>query len=106
MWGRAPVTLAQLVEGGVGGDPVGPRRERGAAVEAGEPTHDRDHRLLRGVVGVATGTGDPPADGVDAVVVPAQQGVEGITVAGLGGGDERAVVGGVGRAHRAAVSRR
>ena len=92
--GRASVTLAQLVEGGVGGDPVRPRRERRAAVEAGEAAHDRDHRLLGGVVGVSTGTGDPPADRVHPVVVPAQQGVEGVTIAGLGGGDERSVVGG------------
>ncbi len=46
------------------------------AVEAVEPADDADHRLLGGVVGVAAGAGDPPAHGVDAVVVPPQQGVE------------------------------
>ena len=44
--------------------------------------------------------GDPPAHGVDAVVVAAQQGVEGGAVAGLGGGDQRGVVAPVAGGHQ------
>ena len=50
--------------------------------------HDPDQRLLGGVVGVAGGAGDPAAHGVDAVVVAAQQGIERVAVAALGGNDE------------------
>ncbi len=98
--GRPALALAQLVERGVGCDAVRPRREGGATVEAREPANDRDHRLLGGIVGVATRPHDAPADRVDAVVVAAQQRLDGAPVAGLGGGDERAVVGGLGGAHR------
>ena len=65
-----------------------PRRERRAAVEPGEAADDADHRLLGGVVGVAAGAGDAPAHRVDAVVVAAQQAVERVAVAGLGGGHQ------------------
>ncbi len=89
---RPPAAAAQLVEGGVGGDAVDPRGERRAPVEAGEAADDADHRLLGGVVGVAAGAGDAPAHGVDAVVVAAQQPVEGVAIAGLGCRHQRGVV--------------
>ena len=93
MGGRPTVALAQLVEGGIGGDPVGPRRERGPAVEARQPAHDRDHRLLGRIVGIPTRAGNSPADRVYSVVVATEQGVEGGAVAGLRSGDERPVIG-------------
>ena len=92
----AALAPAQLVERGVRGDPVRPRRELGATVEARQAPDDADHRLLGRVVGVAGRPGDAPAHGVDAVVVAAQQLVEGAPVAGLRGGDEVAVLGGRG----------
>ena len=69
----SPPAAAQLVEAGVGVDAVGPRRERRAAVEAGEAAHDGDQRLLGGVGGVGVVAGDAPAQGVDPVVVDAQE---------------------------------
>lgn len=90
---RPAFAAAELVEGGVGGDPVGPRAERRSAVEAIERANDADHRVLGGVVGIAGGADDARAHGVDAVEMPAEQFVEGATVAALGGGDERLVVG-------------
>jgi hypothetical protein len=61
-------------------------------VERGEATHDPDERFLRGVVGVARGPRDPPADRVDTVDVPAEQLVECRAVARLGGRDEFTIV--------------
>ena len=57
------------------------------------PRAMRDQRLLECVLGVGLVAGQPPAQAPPAVVVAAQQRVERGPVAGLGGGDERAVVG-------------
>ena len=46
---RATTPATELVETGVGGDPVRPGRERRAAVEALESLDDGDQRLLGGV---------------------------------------------------------
>ena len=89
---RSAAAPAQLVEAGVGGDAVGPGPEAGPPVEAADAAHDGDHRLLRGVGGVGVVAGDPPAHGVDPVVVEAQQLLEGPAVAALRGRHERAVV--------------
>ena len=78
-WSPAPAP--QLVEAGVGGHPVGPGRKRRPAVEAGQAPHDGEERLLRGVGGVGVVAGDAPGQGVDAVVVLAQQLLEGRSVA-------------------------
>ena len=70
---RPATALAELVEGGVGGDAIAPGGERGSSVEAVDRPHDPDQRLLGGVVGIAGSAGDAPAHGVDPVVVAAQQ---------------------------------
>ena len=87
---RPALAAAELVEAGVGGDPVGPGRERGPAVVAVEAAGDGDQGVLGGVERVVLVAGHASADGVDAVVVAAQQGVEGRAVAGLGRLDEGA----------------
>ena len=78
-----PLAAAQLVEARVGGDPVGPGGEGGPAVEAADAADDGDQRLLGGVERVGVVAGQPAADGVDPVVVAAQQRVEGGAVARL-----------------------
>jgi hypothetical protein len=46
---------------------------------------------LRGVGGVGVVSGQATAEGVDPVVVPAEQGIEGLVVALQGGDDQRLV---------------
>jgi hypothetical protein len=89
---RSAAPAPQLVEARVGGDPVAPGGEGAAAVEAREPPDDGDQRLLGGVVGIGVVPGEAAADGVDAVLVAAQERVEGAPIAGLGGLDERRIV--------------
>ena len=83
---------AQLVETGVGRNAVGPRRERRASVEARQPAHECQERLLRGVERVGVVAGHAPAQPVQAVVVPAQQCLECRVVTRPSGGDEGDVV--------------
>ena len=74
--GKAGVGAAgpptELVEAGIGGDPVRPGTETGPTVEAIEPPDDRQQRLLCGVGGVGIVSGEAPADPVDAGIVGAQ----------------------------------
>lgn len=86
-----PPTPTELVETGVGRHPVGPCGEGGPAVEAVEVADDEYQGLLAGVLGVGVVAGQPPTDGVQTVVVAAQQGVEGVGIAGAGGGYEGGV---------------
>ena len=89
---RSSIAFSEFVEGGVGGDSIGPGTERRSAVEARKVTHDLDERFLARVVGVTTPSGDAPADGVDPVVVETQQLIERVAVTALSGGDQRTVV--------------
>ncbi len=66
---RSPRPPAQLVECGVGRDPVQPRAERGVPVEAGEAADRRDHRVLGRVGGVGVVAEQVAADREHAVVV-------------------------------------
>jgi hypothetical protein len=98
--GGSPVAAAELVEAGVGGHAVRPRAERGPAVIAGEAADDGEQRLLGGVGPVGVVAADAPAQRGQPVVVAAQEGLECVSVARLGGGDEGGVgpvVGGSGR---------
>ena len=64
--GSRPARSApRFVEGGVGGDPVAPRRELRASVEGVDAPRDREQRVLRGVervVGVARAPGGRPRE--------------------------------------------
>ena len=86
-----PGPTAELVEARVGGDPVGPGGELGASVETGEPLDDGDERFLGGVEGVRVVAGQAPTYGMDSVLVPAQQLVEGALISGLSRLDERSI---------------
>ena len=90
---RTPALAAQLVEAHVRCNAVHPGREPSASVEAGEPAHDRDERLLRGVSTVGVGARHAAAEREDAVVVPAQKRVHRGSIARLRGAHELAVVG-------------
>ena len=89
---RPPPPAAQLVEAGVGGDAVGPRAERGPAVEAAQAANHGDHRFLGGVGHVGIVAGDAPAHGMAAVVVTSKRLVEGSPIATLGCDHQFAVV--------------
>ena len=89
---RAAAPSTKLVEGRVGGYPVGPGRELGLATEAGESPDDGDEGFLGGVLAVGVIAGESSADGVDPVVVPPQQLVERTPVPGLGSLGESGVV--------------
>ena len=80
-WSPAP--SSQFVKGRVGGDPVGPGRELGLAVEAGESPNDGDERFLGGILAVSVVARETPANGVDLLVVAPQQLLEGTPVSGL-----------------------
>ena len=85
---RPPTAPPQLVEGGVGGDPVGPCGESGPAPESGESPHYGDERLLGCVHAVGVVAGEATADGVDPVMVSTKQLVESPPVASLSGVDQ------------------
>jgi len=89
---RASAASTQLVQRGVGRYPVGPGRELGFAVEAGEPPDDGNERFLGGVLPVGVVARQAPADGVDLIVVAPQQLLERMPVPRLGGPDEPGVV--------------
>jgi hypothetical protein len=74
---RAPSASTQLVEGGVGGDAVGPRGERRASVERIQIAGDRHQGVLGGVVGIGSSTEDPEADCMKTRVMATQEIVEG-----------------------------
>ena len=90
MWAATPP--AELVETGVGGDPVRPGRERRAAIEAVESLDDRDQRLLGGVESVGVVSCESATDCVDAGLMLLQKGIKGATIAALCGGDQPEIV--------------
>ena len=92
-WSGPPLPAPQLVKACVRGYPVGPGGEGGTAVEASDAACDRDERLLGSVQGVGFVACEAAADGVDAVVVTAEERVEGSAVTRLGGAHQRWVVG-------------
>ncbi len=79
----SPAASSQFIKGSVGRDPIGPSRELGLAVKAGEPFDDGDERLLGGVLPVGVVAREAPADGVDLIVVLPQQLLEGAPIPGL-----------------------
>ena len=79
----SPAAPSQFVKGSVGCDPIGPGRELGLAVKAGEPSDDGNERLLGGVLPVGVVAREAPADGVDLIVVLPQQLFEGAPISGL-----------------------
>ena len=88
---RAATPPTELVEAGVGGDPVRPGRERSAAVEAFESLDDGDQRLLGGVERAGVVSGESATDrrcGPDA----SAKGIKGAAVP-LRGGDQPEIVG-------------
>src|SRR5206468_1189514 len=89
---RPPPATAELVEARVRRYAVRPCAERGATVVARQPAHDRQQRLLRGVVRVAGVAGQPAAEPVDAVVVTAQEELERLAVTRLRGSNQGTVV--------------
>ena len=88
----SPAASSQFVKGSVGRDPVGPGRELGLAVKAGEPPDDGDERLLGGVLPVGVVAREAPADGVDLIVVLSQQLLEGAPISSLCSPRESGVV--------------
>ena len=90
---RAATPPTELVEAGVGGDPVRPGRERSAAVEAFESLDDREQRLLGGVERVGVASGESATDRVDAGLMLLQKGIKGAAVSALRGGDQPEIVG-------------
>ena len=61
-------------------------------MEAGESPDDGNERLLGGVLAVGVVAGQPPADGVDPIMVEPQQPLESTPVSGLCGPGESGVV--------------
>jgi hypothetical protein len=102
----APPAASQLVEARVRRDPVRPRAERGATVEAGQAPDDGDQGLLGRVQRVGVVPGDATAEGVYPVVVPSQQRVERASVARLGVTDELVVPDRASRLDTGSVTRR
>lgn len=89
--GPAPLA-AQLVEGGVHRDPVGPRREPAAPVEPADVAGDGDHGVLGGVVGVSVLASQAPTDGEEPVVLVVEQGLQRSPVAAGRLGGQRVLV--------------
>ena len=90
---RATTPATELVETGVGGDPVRPGRERRAAVEAIESLDDGDQRLLGGVERVGVVSGESATDRIDAGLMLLQKGIKSAAIAALRGGDQPEIVG-------------
>ena len=90
LWAATPP--AELVETGVGGDPVRPGRERRAAVEAVESSDDGDQCLLGGVERVGVVSCESATDRIDAGLMLVQKGIKGVTVSALSGGDQPEIV--------------
>ena len=76
-----PALSAQLVQRGVGGNPVRPGRKGAPAVEAGESADDRDHGLLGRVLRVVIIAEHSAAKAVQPVLVASEQSLEGFPVA-------------------------
>ena len=89
---RATTPPTELVETGVGGDPVRPGRERRAAVEAVESSDDGDQCLLGGVERVGVVSCESATDRIDAGLMLVQKGIKGVTVSALSGGDQPEIV--------------
>ena len=85
---RAATPPTELVETGVGGDPVRPGRERSSAVEAVESSDDGDQCLLGGVERVGVVSCESATDRIDAGLMLLQKGIKGATVSALSGGDQ------------------
>lgn len=82
---------AELIEAGVGRDPVVPRREFRLSGEARQPLGDRDQGFLGGVERIGVVACKATTDGVDAVVVAAQERVQRALIPSVGRFDERLI---------------
>ncbi len=78
---RPAGVVAQRVEAAVGGDPVQPGAQRGAALEARQPAPGGQQRLLDEVLGVLHRAEDPVAVHLQLAPVRVGQGPEGLLVA-------------------------
>lgn len=90
---RAATPATELVETGVGGDPVRPGCERRAAIEALESFDDGDQCLLGGVERVGVVSGESATDRIDAGLMLLQKGIKSAAIAALRGGDQPEIVG-------------
>ena len=98
--GRGPARAAlELVQAGVGRDPVEPRLDRRAALEALEPAPGAEQRLLHDVLGVLGRAEHPVAVDLEDAAVRLDEPPERALVAGASGRDERPLVGCLDRAH-------
>ena len=99
---RGPAGAAlELVQAGVGGDPVQPRLDRRAALEALERAPGAQQRLLHDVLGVLRRAEHAIAVDLERAAVGLDEPPERALVAGAGGRHERALVGCLDRAHTA-----
>ena len=89
--GRRPASAAR-VEAPVGGDPVEPGAERGAALERAEALPGGEQRVLEGVLGVLEGTEHPVAVHLELPAVRLGQLPERVAVPGPRPGQIRSVV--------------
>jgi len=91
--GRATAQADEMVLGGVHGDPVEPGVELGVAAELRQGAPSADEGLLHHVLGLGLVTDVAPDQGRDAVLVLADEQVEGRAVTGLDALHELEVVG-------------
>lgn len=73
---RPPLSAPEFVEAGIGRHSIAPGAEGGAAVEAVQTTNDCEESFLTGVSGICIVAGQSPTDGIQAVVVLAEQEIE------------------------------
>jgi hypothetical protein len=78
---RPPGGGADLVQAGVGGDPVEPGADRSARLEPGQAPPRREQRVLHGVVGVLERAEHPVAVHVQLAAVRSGQLREGVLIA-------------------------
>ena len=86
---RPPGAVAQRVQAAVRGDPVQPRAQRGAALEARQPAPGGQQRLLDEVLGVLHRAEDPVAVHLQLAPVRLGEGAEGLLVARPGALERR-----------------
>jgi hypothetical protein len=95
---RQHAFLASLgdVERGVGRDPVQPRAQRAAALEAVERLPGAQHRVLQGILGVVGGAEHPVAVRLQLAAVGLDEPLVGALVAVAGGAQQPTLRGGCG----------
>ena len=89
--GRVPASLLHHAQAHVGRDPVQPRAQRRARLEAVDASPGAEHRLLQRVVGVVQRAEDAIAMPVQRLAMRRGQPHERLLVAGLRGDEHRMV---------------